>query len=519
MPDQEEMRQSRLPPLSSIVGTGFGSGDEVKFETVPRKADAKMGEFAAQMSAFIWFSSPQTLKAASTYTPGSPIHIPPTSAALECHASFVRWTQSVLNTTQISRAVVLLALYYLYRLKRSSPLVRGKPESEYRLLTVALILGNKYLDDNTYTNKTWSDVAGIPVNEVSVMEIEFISNCRYELFVKADDWREWQCTLKRFQAFREGSLRQLQCQTAASKALLRSPPVTTALSPTSPFTHPTSTWSGMGTSGSGSGKSSAKRTADVFEEDFVMLPPPKKAVTYGSAVDAIFRPIPLNPVQPPVQLQPQPHQLQQQQQQQQQVQDMVFAPRQTTFAPQLPSMTGAEYLLPVPQYQQAQAQPLRTSLPPLPRLRMPVPQAVQLLSLPSAGVSPAGTIASPSYSATLACTPQLSPSGWGTTASGQSTPNTLSPTYGQFVSRSSPYAPMRPMRTLVGPAQPITGDGQDNLNLYYHTLGHAGEVREGVVRGDGGFGGTPGRTGPAWVWQWDYEGCLGQSPNGWYGEQ
>lgn len=50
---------------------------------------------------------------------------------------------SVLTTTQVTQNVILLALLFIYRLKMSNSSVRGRPGSEYRLLTVALMLGNK----------------------------------------------------------------------------------------------------------------------------------------------------------------------------------------------------------------------------------------------------------------------------------------------------------------------------------------------------------------------------------------
>ena len=31
-----------------------------------------------------------------------------------------------------------------------------------------MMLANKYLDDNTYTSKTWSSMTGIPLNEMNV---------------------------------------------------------------------------------------------------------------------------------------------------------------------------------------------------------------------------------------------------------------------------------------------------------------------------------------------------------------
>ena len=60
------------------------------------------------------------------------------------------------------------------------------------------MLGNKFLDDNTYTNKTWADVSGISVQEVHLMEVEFLSNMRYGLFASAAEWEEWHVKLTKF---------------------------------------------------------------------------------------------------------------------------------------------------------------------------------------------------------------------------------------------------------------------------------------------------------------------------------
>ena len=114
---------------------------------------------------------------------------------------FKKWVTTILTTTQVAQNVILLALLFIYRLKLTNPTVKGKPGSEYRLLTVALMLGNKFLDDNTYTNKTWADVSGISVQEVHIMEVEFLSNMRYSLFTSKEKWEEWHTVLGKFGTF------------------------------------------------------------------------------------------------------------------------------------------------------------------------------------------------------------------------------------------------------------------------------------------------------------------------------
>jgi hypothetical protein len=111
---------------------------------------------------------------------------------------FRKWVATILTTTQVAQNVILLALLFIYRLKNTNPTVKGKPGSEYRLLTVALMLGNKFLDDNTYTNKTWAEVSGISVQEVHIMEVEFLSNMRYSLYTSQEQWEDWHVILGKF---------------------------------------------------------------------------------------------------------------------------------------------------------------------------------------------------------------------------------------------------------------------------------------------------------------------------------
>lgn len=76
-------------------------------------------------------------------------------------------------------------------MKINNPTIKGQNGSEYRTFTVALMLANKFLDDNTYTNKTWSEVTNIPVSEINTMEMEFLSSLDYELYVSERQYFEW----------------------------------------------------------------------------------------------------------------------------------------------------------------------------------------------------------------------------------------------------------------------------------------------------------------------------------------
>ncbi|MCJ1384420.1 hypothetical protein MMC17_007536 [Xylographa soralifera] len=177
-----------------------GDNQIVSYLQIPSSINDSKGslaEFAAQITCLFWFESSFTLHRVeeSKITP-----TPTTPLVLEALPTmgFRKWVTTILSTTQVTQNVILLALMFIYRLKKLNPTVKGKPGSEFRLLTVALMLGNKFLDDNTYTNKTWAEVSGISVQEIHIMEVEFLSNMRYTLYVSDLEWALWHQKLGRF---------------------------------------------------------------------------------------------------------------------------------------------------------------------------------------------------------------------------------------------------------------------------------------------------------------------------------
>ncbi|KAG8530476.1 uncharacterized protein KY384_004979 [Bacidia gigantensis] len=155
-------------------------------------------EFAAQVTCLFWFEASTTLLAVEDSRTPSPRSVMPLVHEAMPTTGFRKWVTTILSMTQVSQNVILLALMFIYRLKKHNPSVKGKVGSEFRLLTVALMLGNKFLDDNTYTNKTWADVSGISVQEIHVMEVEFLSNMRYSLYASKAEWDDWHVKLGKF---------------------------------------------------------------------------------------------------------------------------------------------------------------------------------------------------------------------------------------------------------------------------------------------------------------------------------
>jgi hypothetical protein len=107
-------------------------------------------------------------------------------------SEFAKAVGQLLTTTGVSDAVATLALQYLHRMASRQLPVRPGAGSEYRSFTTALILANKFLDDNTFTSKTWSEVTRISTAELNAMEREFLHAIHYDLYITDDAFARWE---------------------------------------------------------------------------------------------------------------------------------------------------------------------------------------------------------------------------------------------------------------------------------------------------------------------------------------
>ena len=91
------------------------------------------------MTCLFWFEKTAKLKAIEDHLNPYPSYVPEANPTV----GFQKWVTTILSTTQVSQNVILLALLFIYRMKKFNPGVKGKKGSECRLLTIALMLGNK----------------------------------------------------------------------------------------------------------------------------------------------------------------------------------------------------------------------------------------------------------------------------------------------------------------------------------------------------------------------------------------
>ncbi|KAA1468359.1 hypothetical protein DENSPDRAFT_833625 [Dentipellis sp. KUC8613] len=162
-----------------------------------------LAEKTCEMICYLWFSRSSSTPSPTTRLNHSPPltyfpHRNPKTAWLQFSVSsvFVQFMQKLLETTQVSQSVIVLSLHYIYRLKTHNAVTIPCPGSEFRVAVAGLMLANKFVDDNTYTNKTWSEVSGIELAEVNKMEREFLSGLSWDLYVDKGTYDSWVNLLK-----------------------------------------------------------------------------------------------------------------------------------------------------------------------------------------------------------------------------------------------------------------------------------------------------------------------------------
>jgi hypothetical protein len=104
---------------------------------------------------------------------------------------FRNFVQTIINTTAVSEAVLILSLWYVNKIRRKNKFAQAAAGSEYRLCATGMMLANKYLDDNTYTSRTWSSLTSLPLHEMNLMEVEFLGALEHRVGITDVDYLKW----------------------------------------------------------------------------------------------------------------------------------------------------------------------------------------------------------------------------------------------------------------------------------------------------------------------------------------
>ncbi|OBA24187.1 hypothetical protein METBIDRAFT_10347 [Metschnikowia bicuspidata var. bicuspidata NRRL YB-4993] len=121
---------------------------------------------AARMAAFMCWCTFGMLGQARTPTP-------------QLEASVV----SILHATRLPKLTIVIALEYINQ-RYAACAHLSMPELDvFVKLVVALVLANKFNDDNTFTNKSWFGASGVKVAVLNALEREWLAAVNWNLNV------------------------------------------------------------------------------------------------------------------------------------------------------------------------------------------------------------------------------------------------------------------------------------------------------------------------------------------------
>ena len=127
--------------------------------------------------------------------PGSPVS-----------PAFRKFCSGLLSSTRLPSTTILLGMNYLARrmnmLNVNGP-YKATEGQVWRMLTIGLLLGSKFLDDNTFQNRSWSEVSGIAVSELNTLEHEWLESMEWSLYVNLDHSKDFQAWLQSWNEWRQ----------------------------------------------------------------------------------------------------------------------------------------------------------------------------------------------------------------------------------------------------------------------------------------------------------------------------
>ncbi|RKP08665.1 hypothetical protein THASP1DRAFT_23390 [Thamnocephalis sphaerospora] len=116
-----------------------------------------------------------------------------TMAPINMLPKLVPYIERLVTATHLPLHTICVALLYLLRLKERYPDVHGAHGTAHRIALTALIVANKYVDDDSYGLRSWHRVTRrwFAHDDVIVMESEFLQRLGFRLEVSRDTWREF----------------------------------------------------------------------------------------------------------------------------------------------------------------------------------------------------------------------------------------------------------------------------------------------------------------------------------------
>lgn len=173
------------------------------------------------LASYVWKACTTGLSLSPVFTQpsGRVVHyspVPPSYLAPSIH--------SLLLSTLLQPSAIFLGLWYIIRLPgyfNAADLGAEYPKetrfrhallgdaysyereglelnAPFRLVVLGCMLANKWLDDHTFSNKTWHTISNIPIQELNRYEALALDVFAYDLSISNKEWAHWMSHLKAY---------------------------------------------------------------------------------------------------------------------------------------------------------------------------------------------------------------------------------------------------------------------------------------------------------------------------------
>ena len=99
--------------------------------------------------------------------------------------SIYDYLKRIQTYSYIEKSTLIISLIYIDRICQISHLTLTY-YNIHRILFAAIIIAIKYNEDSFYDNKYYSEIAGVDLKELNIMENTFVEMCHFRLYI-ADD--------------------------------------------------------------------------------------------------------------------------------------------------------------------------------------------------------------------------------------------------------------------------------------------------------------------------------------------
>jgi energy-converting hydrogenase Eha subunit C len=108
-----------------------------------------------------------------------------------CSLSAAEYLSRIMRYGKCSPSCAVVGLIYLQRIKTKVPSACVTSRNLQRLLLVAVLLANKFLDDLYYSNKHWAKIGGISLQEINHLELSILRLLDWKMMVTREQYLEY----------------------------------------------------------------------------------------------------------------------------------------------------------------------------------------------------------------------------------------------------------------------------------------------------------------------------------------